>query len=208
VRREPLLAALLCVLGAFVVLVGTGRAWVLVDVDASALLPSREVSVSGADLAPGLRALGLVGLAGVPALAASRGRGRLLLGLVLLLVGASVLAVVVRLQVGGMGLGGLALVSDPVREAGGAQGESFNLTVWSVLTAIGGLVLLLAGLLVIIRGRQWAALGRRYEAPAVREEVAASAPNAPVAERELWEALDRGEDPTAAQTARPDPEAR
>lgn len=207
-RREPLLAALLCVLGAFVVLVGTGRAWVLVDVGASALLPSREVGVSGADLAPGLRALGLVGLAGVPALAASRGRGRLLLGVVLLLVGASVLAVVVRLQVGGMGLGGLALVSDPVREAGGAQGESFDLTVWSVLTAFGGLVLLLAGLLVIVRGRQWAALGPRYEAPAVREEVAAPAPNGSVAERELWEALDRGEDPTAAQTARPDPEAR
>lgn len=204
-RREPLLAALLCVLGAFVVLGGAGRAWVLVGA-ASPLLESREVGVTGADLAPGLRALGLVGLAGVPALAASRGRGRQLVGLVLLLVGACVMAVVVRLELSRLGLGGMALVSDPVREAGGASGESFDLTVWSVLTAFGGLVLLLAGLLVMVRGGQWAALGRRYEAPAAREEVAA--PDAPVAERELWEALDRGEDPTAAQTARPDPEAR
>lgn len=198
-RREPLLAGLLCVAGAFLVLVGTGREWVLVEVIGSPLLPGREVPVTGNDLAPGLRALGLVGLAGVPALAATRGRGRALVGLVLLAVGIAVLSLVVRLELSGLGLGGRALISDPVEQAGGAQGESFDLTAWPVVTALGGLVLALAGLLVAARGRRWASLGRRYEAPSAGTAAPPAAPaDGAVAERELWEALDRGEDPTGA----------
>ena len=205
-RRGPLLAVLLCLVGGFLVLVGTGRTWVLVAVAGSALLPDREVPVTGADLGPGLRALGLVGLAGVPALAASRGRGRLLVGLVLLLAGGAAVAVVTGLELGRLGIGERALVSQPVREAGGAEAGSFDLTVWPVVTALGGLVLALAGLLVLVRGPQWAALGRRYEAPAARE--AAPAPSGPVAERELWEALDRGDDPTAPDPGASEPGAR
>ena len=190
-KRGPLLAALLCVAGAFLVLVGVGRAWVLVDVVGSPLLPDRQVAVEGADLAPGLRALGLVGLAGVPALAATRGRGRTIVGLLLLVTGLAVLAAVVRLEATGLRLGGLALISDPVREAGGAEGESFDLTGWPVVTALGGLVLALGGLLVTAKGRSWSALGRRYDAPAAAKAAAG--------ETDLWAALDRGEDPTGTQ---------
>ena len=195
-RREPLLAALLCVAGAFLVLVGVRNPWVLVQVVSSPLLPEREVGVTGTDLAPGLRALGLVGLAGVPALAATRGRGRVVVGLLLLAVGVAVVAVVVGLETTGLRLGGRAAVSDPVREAGGAVGESWDLTGWSIGTAVGGLVLALAGLLVAVRGRRWTSLGRRYDAPSA--VAAAPAAEGPVAERDLWEALDRGEDPTGA----------
>ena len=193
-RREPLLAALLCVAGAFLVLVGVGNPWVLVQVAGGPLLPEREIGVTGADLAPGLRALGLVGLAGVPALAATRGRGRVLVGVLLLAVGAAVVAVVTRLELTGLRLLGRAIMSDPVREAGGAVGESGDLTGWSLATALGGLVLALAGLLVAVRGRRWTALGRTYEAPAAGAPVAPA--EGPAAERDLWAALDRGEDPT------------
>ena len=192
-RREPLLAALLCVAGAFLVLVGVGNAWVQVQVAGGLLLPERQIGVTGTDLAPGLRALGLVGLAGVPALAATRGRGRVLVGLLLLAVGVAVIAVVVNLEATGLHLGGRAALSDPVREAGGAVGESEDLTGWSIGTAVGGLVLALAGLLVAVRGRRWTSLGRRYDAPAAG---AAAAAVRPAGERDLWEALDRGEDPT------------
>ena len=202
-RREALLAALLCVAGAFVVLVGAGREWVLVEVAGSALLPDRQVAVDGTDLAPGLRALGLVGFAGVPALAASRGRGRFLVGLVVLLTGLGVLAVTVRLLASG--LGELALLTTVVRDAGAADGAGTDPTLWPYVTALGGLLLAAAGLLVMVRGPRWAALGRRYDAPAP-----APAPEsaAAVAERDLWEALDRGEDPTAARGGQADPEAR
>ena len=197
-RRGPLPAALLLVVGAFVVLVGAGRAWVVVDVAGTALLPGRSVDVDGADLSPGLRALGLVGLAGVPALAASRGRGRRVVGLVVLLTGLAVLAVTARLLAGD--LGDRALLTPVVRDSGAADGAATAATAWPYVTALGGLLLLLAGLLVMVRGPNWAALGRRYDAPAPQ-------PVRPVAERDLWEALDRGEDPTAARTAE-DPEAR
>lgn len=191
-RREPLLAGLLCVVGAFVVLVGAGNAWAAVDVTGGPLLPAREIAVMGGDLAPGLRALGLVGLAGVPALAATRGRGRVVVGLLLLVVGAAVVTIVLRLSTGA-GLDGRALISDPVREAGGAAGGSVDLTGWSYGTALGGVVLALAGLLVAVRGRRWTALGRRYEAPSASSPPPA---DGPAAERDLWAALDRGEDPT------------
>lgn len=194
-RRGPLLAALLCVAGALVVLVGSGNPWVVVDVIDSPLLPERAVDVTGDDLSPGVRALGLVGLAGVPALAATRGRGRIVVGLLLLGTGAAVVAVVLTMRLDDMGLGGRALLTDPVREAGGAQGESWELTAWSYATAFGGLVLAVAGLLIAAHGRRWSSLGRSYEPPT----PAPSAAPAPTGERDLWEALDRGEDPTGRQ---------
>lgn len=186
----PLAAALLCLAGAFLVLVGVGNAWVLVDVAGGPLLPARSVPVTGGDLAGGLRALGLVGLAGVPALAATRGRGRQAVGLLLLLTGLAVALVVARLELTGLRLDGRALISDPVREAGGTHGAAARATGWPYATACGGLLVAAAGLLMTLRGRRWSALGRRYDAP--------SEPR-PAGERDLWEALDRGEDPTGPQ---------
>ena len=48
-----------------------------------------------------------------------------------------------------------------------------------------------AGALTVLRGRSWPGLGQRYDAPAPRP-----VPEGPPTERALWEALDRGEDPT------------
>lgn len=191
-RREPALAALLCLVGAFLVLVAAGRDWAQVDVAGTGLLPGRTLGISGADLVPGVRALGLVALAGVVAIPASRRWGRPVVGVVLLLAGAGTVAAALLGD-----LPGAALTSDVVREAGGAQGESAQLTAWPALCALGGALVAAAGLLVAIRGRRWASLGRRYEPPAARADAPAPA------ERDLWEALDRGEDPTAA-----DPGAR
>jgi hypothetical protein len=51
------------------------------------------------------------------------------------------------------------------------------------------MLLTAAGLLVVVRGRSWAAMSTRYDAPAERSRHG---------EASLWEALDRGEDPTKA----------
>ena len=130
-------AGLLCLLGAFVVLVAAGRTWAFVEVAAGPLVDARTDRHTGTDIVPGLSALGLLGLAGVVALAATRRTGRTLVGLLLL-----------------------------------------------VLTAT--------------RGRSWPALGERSEAPARATAVAPpQEPTEPLTERSLWEAFDRGEDPTA-----------
>jgi uncharacterized membrane protein (TIGR02234 family) len=194
VRREPLLAALLCLVGAFVVLVGAGRGWAEVEVAAGPLTPARTLLVPGSELVPGLQALGLVGLAGVVAIAATRRWGRVVVGALLVLTGVGVLAAVL-----GTDVPREALRSDTVTGAGAAAGEAGR-TAWPVVTALGGLVVAAAGLLTALRGRGWAGLGRRYDAPTAR--VAPERTGA-AAERDLWEALDRGDDPTAAAPPAP-----
>jgi len=143
------------------------------------------VVLTAGDLGLALQALGLVGLAGVPALAATRRAGRIVVGILLALTGG---LVVVR---------AVGVLLDPAGAADVASTDpaGLELTAWPAVAVAGGLLLVAAGLLVAVRGRRWAALGRRYEAPG-----AAGPPEpettGPVAERELWEALDRGEDPT------------
>ena len=180
VRRELSAAGLLCLLGATLVLVGAGRAWTSLDVPAGPLAEAREVGSSGAELVPGVRALGLAGLAGVVALAATRRAGRVVVGVVLLLVGAGVVAAVV-----------LPDLTAATLRVQGAEGR-VTTGPWPWATAAGGLLMAAAGVLTVLRGRSWPALGQRYETPAALERT----PTQAVTERSLWEALDRGEDPT------------
>jgi uncharacterized membrane protein (TIGR02234 family) len=177
-------AVLLCLLGAFLVLVAAGRAWVSVDVPASPLAEARTDAHTGTDLVPGLSALGLVGLAGVVALAATRRTGRVLVGAVLVATGGGVVASV------------LSVVSTAFAEELPDQPTDAvaTFTAWSAPTALGGVLLVAAGVLTVARGRGWAALGQRYEAPATTGSPAAPQQ---LTEKGLWEALDRGEDPTA-----------
>ena len=188
-RRGLRTAVLLCLVGAFVVLATVGRVWTSAEVPAGPLADARTVTRSGADLVPGLRALGLVGLAGVVALAATRRVGRAVVGLVLLATGAGVLLSVLTADV----------LTAARRLDGLADQVPVTTTAWAWATAAGGLLLTLAGLLTVVRGRSWPALGQRYEAPATPAPTAPASqePTGPLTEKGLWEALDRGEDPTA-----------
>ena len=192
-RRELTVAVLLCLLGAVLVLVAAGRTWVAVQVLGGALTDDRTARVTGRLLLPGLGALGLVGLAGVVALAATRRWGRVGVGLLLLATGAGISALVLTAD-----LVPAALVS--IGSPGGGLTGQPATTGWPYVSVAGGLLLAAAGALVALRGRRWAALSQRYDAPAVRAESAAegagAVPDGPKAERALWDALDRGEDPT------------
>ena len=184
-RRGLTTAVLLCLAGAFVVLVAAGRVWTSLEVPATPLADARTDSYVGTRIVPGLSALGLLGLAGVVALAATRRTGRTLVGLVLLATGGGVLSAVVG------ALRTIAAEELPVQ----STDASAQLTAWPAVTAVGGLLLLAAGLLTAVRGRSWPALGQRYEPPA---GTAPTAPAEQLTEKGLWEALDRGEDPTAS----------
>ena len=194
------LAVLLCLAGAFVVLVAAGRPWVSVDLPATPLAAAGTQAHTGTDLVPGVSALGLLGLAGVVALAATRRTGRLLVGVVLVATGAGIIAAVLS------ALGTVVAEELPGQPTG--TDAVARLTAWPVLTALGGGLLLLAGALTVARGRSWAALGQRYEAPAGAAAASGSAPalprtDGPLGDRGLWEALDRGEDPTASLGTQP-----
>jgi uncharacterized membrane protein (TIGR02234 family) len=180
-RRELLTAVALCLLGSVLVLLAVSRTWVSYRTAAAAPLPSKSFEVIGTHLAPGARALALVGLAGTAAILATRGLGRAVVGVLVTAAGAGVMAVVVR---------ALADPDAAMRRAGPfvdvhvAPGA--DLGPWPYVALFGALLIGIAGLVVVVRGRSWAAMSSRYDAPADRK----------VGEGSLWEALDRGEDPT------------
>lgn len=195
---------LACLVGAVLVLLALVRDWATVPLAGSALLPGRDVGVSGAELVPGVRALALVGLAGVVGLAATRGRGRSAVGAVLGLVGVVVVVETVRAA---SDLRARVAGLDAVGDAGGAG--PVDGTAWPALAVLGALLLVAAGALVAVRGRHWSALSERYDAPVVGARGAPEPPppatppvTPPVAppvahtDKALWDDLDRGEDPT------------
>jgi uncharacterized membrane protein (TIGR02234 family) len=180
------LALGLILAGAAVVVFGASRtwltaAWVVPD------FPAVRIQKSGGEVAPLVRAAGFVALAGVVALLATRRRGRLVVGAVVLLAGAAVVVGCVLFQVANEAEADAALaksVADPTLTV---HATALSTTAWPYPTAVGGLLVVAGGLVTLLRSAGWPAMGARYDAP-----------NAPArrTDSDPWAALDRGEDPT------------
>ena len=169
-RRLLSVVVLACAAGAVLALVAAGQPWEVVVTVRPAPLPELRTERTGGDRYPWLPALAWVGLAGAGALVATRRAARRLVGGLLALAG--------------LGLAGLGLVV-----AGGLAAG------WPALAGLGGLVVAGAGVAAVARGRGWPALGARYQRPLPAEPAPAEpSPDRPEL---LWDALDRGEDPTA-----------
>jgi hypothetical protein len=166
-RRGLTVTALACAAGAAMVLLAATRSWQDVLTHQVSPLPARTEHRSGTEIAPWLPALGVVALAGAGALFATKGATRLVVGALLALSGAGIAAAA------------LMTLDDGVKVG------------WPVLCALGGLVVLVAGVTTIRAGRSWPAMGAKYDRP-----VAKPAPKRATSQAELWDALDRGEDPT------------
>ena len=162
---------LACAVGAAVVLFAATRAWQEIMVHQVSPLPPYTGYRSGTDMAPWLPALGVVALAGAGALLATRGVARLVVGVLIALSGV-----------------GIAV----------AAGETLGHQViagWPVLCIAAAVVIIAAGAATIRFGRSWPAMGTRYDRPEKPAEPV-GAPKRPASQAELWDALDRGEDPT------------
>ena len=171
-------AALLgCLLSGFLILVAGGREW------ARVAYPDRPRAVTGATLAGSLTVWGLVALAGVVAVAATRRLGRIPVGGALLASGVTVAA----LSVDAIRDVHVRVLEDAVIRRIPASPTAVELTTWPYVAVAAGVLLALTGLLVAVRGPRWAGLSTRYDAPADR----------PATDADLWSAMDRGEDPTA-----------
>ncbi|GAC1322235.1 MAG: TIGR02234 family membrane protein [Mycobacteriales bacterium] len=187
-RRELAGAVGLCLLGSALVLLAAGRPWTRFTLDQGGLLPPLRLAPSGRALDPTAGALGLVGLAGVLALAATRRRGRLVVGVLVALCGAGAAAASLRVA---LELPAAVGRADVLQRATGTTSllpGRLAVTAWPWVSAAGGALLVLAGVLVIMRGPGWAGLSARYE-------LSASRSGAPVGPS-LWDSFDRGEDPT------------
>ncbi|WP_225447841.1 TIGR02234 family membrane protein [Streptacidiphilus sp. P02-A3a] len=200
-RRSLALMLLFAVLGASLALLAAGRTWSRGQVGfQQAVL---HVSASGSQTTGLPSALALVGLASAVAVFAVRGFGRRLLGALLALAGAGAVAVCLTAATSGAALNRRASAAVGLSSA---TADHVVHTAWPWAGAVGGVLLLLAGVLVITRGRDWPGMSSRYDAPARRRVVgpgavatAGPAGRRPAREQtpaDVWQALDRGEDPT------------
>lgn len=199
--REKIAAALLSAAGAGLILASDGRGWASATVTAPIRL---SVQTSGSNLTSLPYALGLAGLAGAVALFAVRRIGRYLVGAVLLGAGIGTV-VAVATNLGRLDSTQLARTAEQTLGASAAQLGPVSNTAWPYVTVAGGVLVALSGVLTLVRGRSWAGLSSRYDrntrttsTPAT-STVAASdpTPEAEPTSRELWDALNRGTDPTA-----------
>jgi uncharacterized membrane protein (TIGR02234 family) len=152
------------------------------------------VALTGAQVAPWLGGVALLALAGIAGLVASGGVLRRVVGVLLALVGAGVLAAALP-----------ALLADPFAtdapasalpqlpdgvSADALRYRPTERTPGPLLPAAGGLLLLGVGVLVAAREGGLPRLGARYAAPGERRVDQDP-------DRAAWQALDAGRDPTA-----------
>jgi uncharacterized membrane protein (TIGR02234 family) len=183
-RRSPLAAVLGCIVSGALVLLASGRRWAHTSVAQAKGQAPTALTATGHAVAPSLPALGIALLALSLAILASRGLLRRVVGIVVVVLAAAALAVAVSAR-------GDVDAALEHREVG-VQGLAVHATAngWWLVAAVGAAIGVLAGALTVLRSRGWTAMGAKYDAPSaqrpVRDPAAAT-----------WDALDRGEDPTA-----------
>lgn len=189
--RSSLAAALfLGAVGAVVVLLAAGQIWA--EGEAAVGGGSLPLDAEGSDVTGVPTALAIVGLAALVAVFAVRSAGRLLVSALLALSGAGAALAAF------LGASDSAALDEKAAQTTGdtaATVDALTHTAWPYATAVGGLLILLAGLLALRYGRQWPAMSGRYErdgTPRPRKAAVVD-PDRP---EDLWKALDRGEDPT------------
>jgi len=190
-RLRPLSLTLIAV-GALLVLVSQSMTWAV----AATAVAGASIPLDGSVCLPAGRAVALLALAAVGGLLAARGAARLLIAA--LLMGVSLVVLVGLLR--GAVLGGLADVAATLPRAidGSVAMIVDRSTLPPALSVLGLVAVLIGGLLALVAPGGWSGLSRRFEhaRPDSAEGVApqsAARPSDPVT---VWQALDRGEDPT------------
>jgi uncharacterized membrane protein (TIGR02234 family) len=196
VRRhgEFALALVLDLIGAAAALLIAIRTWQTITTPRPAPQPADVLHVTGRTIDSASTALALVALAGVVAVLATRGLARRIVGGVIALAGVGL----VWRAIASSGAVGAAHARSIVADHHKTVTLGTNVVpivtthgLWPVLSAICGVLVLVAGGLVAWRGTRWQAMSARYEAQPAREVDPAKAAAS------LWSALDRGEDPTS-----------
>lgn len=177
-RRELTVAVLACAVAAGVALYAASRPWVTEVTVRPAPLPPLSRGRAGGSVVPPLPALAWVSLAGAGALLATRGRARQMLAVGLLGCAAGIVASAAY---------ALAAV-DRITAAGPA------------FALVAGVGLGVIGIVTLRRGGAWSGLGTRYEPPSSAGPRPAApeqpSPGPARSDPDLWDAIDRGEDPT------------
>ncbi|WP_194917028.1 TIGR02234 family membrane protein [Catenulispora rubra] len=188
-RRELTITVLIALLGGIIAWASAGRPWAT---GVAGVAPNTlKVTASGDDLSAGVTALGLTALAGALALFATQRLARRLVGVLLIAAGVGV-------AVYAFGEHGASHASRVLADKAAAKGYATrsmdaHMASWWILATVGGVLVVLAGVAAVVRGATWPGMSSRYENAA--SKTAARAADTGTA-KDLWDALDRGEDPT------------
>jgi uncharacterized membrane protein (TIGR02234 family) len=219
-RRAKLYALLATLAGSGLTLLASTQTWSTLHLGAAAN-HSAPVTVQGSAAAPALTALALAGLALAAALAIAGPLVRIVLGVLGVIIGASVL------------LSALTAVTDPVQAAApavtaatGVAGHAsvahlvsrLDTSIWPWFAVVGGALVVLCNLVVLVTSSRWPGPSKRYQAvrfeAAGQQHAEADAGDAagedagdgtepgaePASGRDAaidsWDELSRGEDPT------------
>ena len=188
-RRELVVAVVACAIAGAAVLFAAGRRWVHYVVVGGGQVTGGP---TGHDVAAGTSALGLVLLAAVVALPATRRWLRRVVAFVVLAAGAGTIAL------------SAYVLADPASAASGSRHVgvfSFSsdpalrlrATGWPWVDVCAGALAVIAGGFALVRSGGWPAMGRRYESgarPAQPSSRSASDSSS------MWDRLDEGDDPT------------
>ena len=174
------------------------RAWQTITTAREGLAPD-VLPVSGRTLDNAPVALALVALAGVVAILATQRTARRVIGGLVALAGAGLAwrSATALPAVSPARARSLVRAKHPrVTLSDSVVPHVTTHAVWGAVSILAALVVVLAGVAIAVFGGRWAAMSARYERPAPapqqdpeRERI--------IADRSMWNALDRGEDPTS-----------
>ena len=187
-RREYAMAIVAMALASIVIVIAYGSTWVTatVPVFKGEPMPTRMVTLTGSMVVGFGAAAGWLGLASTAGIVATRTWGRSVVGIVAVVAGAA----------GGIPAVTFILSREPIinQALAGDQAVAVSGNAWWLAAAVGGLVVMGAGLLSVVRGRAWPVMSARYERPVDGEPAPDQSTRTTAVQ--MWEALDRGEDPT------------
>ena len=178
------LTLVLLLVGAVLLLWSATRVWVTAT-SATTGLPGVGVALTGGQVLPVVSGVGLLLLAGIAGVIATRGLVRVIVGLVLLVASAVALEATIA-----FGRGGMSAAVEAVTSVTGGTAAQVSASGWWWLALAGALAGLVASGLTVALGHHWPSLGSRYQ----RDKGGSAAANTPA---QMWDAMDRGEDPTA-----------
>jgi uncharacterized membrane protein (TIGR02234 family) len=189
-RRGYVTALLLIAVGAALLLLGSTRPWWTV-VATAAGTPSTTEVVDGRHAAPATVGLAVLGLAGIAGILATKGLWRRTIGGIVALAGLAA-ALSAQSATGSAGWHDVVTVT-----AGASLTLTATHSVWPWVAVLAAALMCVGGALVAAFGGRWPGWSSRYDAPSAQRET-----REPTA-HDLWDALDRGEDPTASPGVSP-----
>lgn len=185
------MTVVIILLGGVIALIGATQTWVTATGFEAAHID--QIQLSGQEASPVITAMALVTIAAGAALSIARRVGRWVIGVLVILAGATLGAVTISIQ-SNPG----AAVAQKIAETTGTTGATqlapvVEVSVLPWLTVLGGLIAVIGGLLTLVAGGRWiVGKTKKYDVagPAVPDR------DGRLDEIDTWDELSRGEDPT------------